>query len=103
MTLTFLGHLRSLHSPCLVQSQMFLSFLVCCLKEAMNSYEWVAGGGGKGTEGSDRPGFKFLFLRTSLVVQWLRIRLPMQETWVQSLVQEDLTCHRASKPVGHKY
>ena len=40
---------------------------------------------------------------TSLVVQWLRIRLPMQETWVQSLVQEDLTCHRASKPVGHKY
>ena len=26
---------------------------------------------------------------TSLVVQWLRIRLPIQETWVQSLVQED--------------
>ena len=28
---------------------------------------------------------------TSLVVQWLRIRLLMQGTWVQSLVQEDST------------
>ena len=25
----------------------------------------------------------------SMVVQWLRIHLPMQETWVRSLVQED--------------
>ena len=24
---------------------------------------------------------------------WLRIHLPVQETWVQSLVQEDPTCH----------
>ena len=29
---------------------------------------------------------------TSLVVQWIRIRLPMQETQDQSLVQEDSTC-----------
>ena len=28
---------------------------------------------------------------TSLVAQWLRIRLPMQGTWVPSLVQEDPT------------
>ena len=28
------------------------------------------------------------FLRTSLAVQWLRIRLPVQGTWVQSLVSE---------------
>ena len=28
----------------------------------------------------------------SLVFQWLRIPLPMQETWAQSLVQEDPTC-----------
>ena len=27
--------------------------------------------------------------------RWLRIHLPMQETWVQSLVQEDPTCHGA--------
>ena len=31
--------------------------------------------------------------RTSLVVQRLRIRLPTQETQVQSLVQEDSTCN----------
>ena len=41
--------------------------------------------------------------RASLVVQWLRIHLPMQETWVQALVQEDPTCHRATKPVHHNY
>ena len=39
----------------------------------------------------------------SLVVQWLRIRLPMQGTRVQALVWEDLTCRRAIKPVCHSY
>ena len=37
------------------------------------------------------PNFLFsikAFSWTSLVVQWLRIHLPMQETWVRSLVQE---------------
>ena len=38
-------------------------------------------------------------LRTSLVVQRLRIYLPMQGTWVQSLVQEDPICQAAMKPV----
>ena len=33
---------------------------------------------------------------TSLVVQWTRIHLPMQGTQVQSLVQENSTCHRAT-------
>ena len=40
---------------------------------------------------------------TSLVVQWLRICLPMQGTWVRSLVQEDPTCRRAAKPMCHNY
>ena len=40
---------------------------------------------------------------TSLVAQWLRIRLPMQGTRVQALVREDPTCHRATKPVRHNY
>ena len=31
-------------------------------------------------------------LGTSLVGQWLRICLPVQGKWVQSLVQEDPTC-----------
>ena len=42
-------------------------------------------------------------LGTSLVVQWLRTRLPMQGTWVRALVQEDPTCRRATKPVRHSY
>ena len=37
---------------------------------------------------------------TSLVAQWLGIHLPMQGTRVQSLVQEDPTCHGATKPVA---
>ena len=40
---------------------------------------------------------------TSLVVQWLRICLPMQGTQVQSLVGEDSTWFRATKPVHHNY
>ena len=43
------------------------------------------------------------YLGTSLVAQWLRILLPMQGTWVRSLVWEDFTCHRATKPMGHNY
>jgi len=37
---------------------------------------------------------------------WLsgkRILLPMQETQVQSLAQEDSTSHGATKPVCHNY
>ena len=40
---------------------------------------------------------------TFLVVQWLRIRLPMQGTLVQALVQEDPTCRGATKPMCHNY
>ena len=41
--------------------------------------------------------------RASLVVQWLRIHLPIQRIQVRSLVQEDATCRGATKPVGHSY
>ena len=44
-----------------------------------------------------------LFIWASLVVQWLRIPLPMQGTWVQPLVQEDSMCHGATKPVCHNF
>ncbi|XP_059785447.1 DNA polymerase delta subunit 3 isoform X2 [Balaenoptera ricei] len=40
-------------------------------------------------------------IETSLVVQWLRVHLPMQGTWVQALLQEDPTCCGATKPVHH--
>ena len=42
-------------------------------------------------------------LGASLGVQWLRIHLPMQGTWVRALVQEDPTCLGATKPVRHNY
>ena len=41
------------------------------------------------------------FTRTSLVVQWIRIRLSVQGAWVWPLVQEDSTCQGATKPTGH--
>ena len=40
---------------------------------------------------------------TSLVAEWLRICLPMQVTQVRSLVREDPTCCKATKPVRHNY
>ena len=40
---------------------------------------------------------------TSLVAQWWRIHLPMQRTWVQSLVWEDSTGCGAAKPMSHNY
>ena len=33
------------------------------------------------------------------MVQWLRIRLPVQGTRVRALVQEDPTCRGATKPI----
>ena len=40
---------------------------------------------------------------TSLVAQWLRLRLPMQGTRVRALIREDPTRHGATKPVAHNY
>ena len=42
-------------------------------------------------------------IRTSLVAQWIETHLPVQGTWVQSLVWEDSTCCGASKRVHHNY
>ena len=41
--------------------------------------------------------------RTSLVVQWMGIYLPMQGKQVKVLVQEDTTCQGATKLVHHNY
>ena len=40
---------------------------------------------------------------TSLVVQWLRICLPMQGTWLRALIWDDFTGCRATKSVCHNY
>ena len=42
-------------------------------------------------------------MRASLVAQWLRICLLMQETRVRALVWEDPICHGAAGPVSHNY
>ena len=42
-------------------------------------------------------------IRSPQVAQWIRIRQPVQGTQVQSLDQEDPTCHRATKPMNHSY
>ena len=49
------------------------------------------------------PQIKNACVGTSLVAQWLRIRLPMQGTRVRALVWEDPTCRGATKPVRHNY
>ena len=41
--------------------------------------------------------------RTSLVAEWKRIHLPMQGTWVQSLVWEDSTHPGATETLCHNY
>ena len=43
------------------------------------------------------------YMRNSLMIQWLRLYLPMQGTQVRSLVQEDSTCLTATKPKCHNY
>ena len=47
--------------------------------------------------------YKKKITRISLVVQWLRIHLPMHGTQVQSLVQEDSTYYEATKPICCSY
>ena len=42
-------------------------------------------------------------LGASLVVQWLRVCLPMQGTQVRALFWEDPTCRGATGPVSHNY
>ena len=44
-----------------------------------------------------------LKMGASLVVQWLRVCLPMQGTRVRALAWEDPTCHGATRPVSHNY
>ena len=52
---------------------------------------------------NDVTAIKCSFVRASVVVQWLRICLPMQGTRVRALVWEDPTCRRAARPVSHNY
>ena len=74
-------------------------------------WEWEEGQEKAGPEDQDGVGCKNVGAapgvkkgaRASLVVQWLRIRLPMQGTRVRALVREDPTCRGATKLVHHNY
>ena len=44
---------------------------------------------------------KSSWVGTSLVVQWFRILLPMQGTWVRSLVREDPTCRGKKRVLAY--
>ena len=57
----------------------------------------------EGTRELSGVSFKRALIQTAPVVQWLRIHLPMQGTQVRSLVWEDPTCRRATKPVCCNY
>ena len=46
---------------------------------------------------------RIISLGTFLVVQWLRIYLPIQAALVWSLVWEDSMCWGATKPICHDY
>ena len=50
-----------------------------------------------------RVSFYLIKNQRTPLVQWIRICLPMQGTWVWSLVQEYSTCHEATKLVHHNY
>ena len=47
--------------------------------------------------------YKRVYWGTSLVAQWLGIRLQMQGTRVRALVQEDPMCCGVAEPVHHHY
>ena len=47
--------------------------------------------------GTGRGDIKRWHVQVPLVIQWLRIHLPMQETRVRSPLREDRTCHRTAK------
>ena len=68
-----------------------------------NSLYELRAGGSRGEEGMGLLFSKHSESETSLVAQWLRIRLPVQGTWVRSLAREDPTCRGAAKPVSHNY
>ena len=54
-------------------------------------------------DGDQEELLKRMDFGASLVVQWLRIHLPMQGTQVPAQVWEDPTCRGATKPMRHNY
>ena len=69
---------------------IFLSNMFGYKKENKEDAEWFGLTAGR----MELPEQRWRRLRTSLVVQWLRLKLTLQQTQVPSLVRElDPTCH----------
>ena len=66
----------------------------------MRKLTWITE---EGPKCSHMYSFKREAERPSLLDQWLRICLPMQGTWVRSLVWVDSMCYGATKPMHHNY
>ena len=94
-----------------LQDAVFISGMCPVTTVVVGAQIWRASisvNGGKARNGEDDPGepgfFFFNWISwTSLAVQWIRIHLPMQETWVRSLVWDYPTRHKAAKPMCHSY
>ena len=71
--------------------------------EAMPTQNFLKHGAGLAMHICKLLTFKMCVGWAFLVAQWLRIRLPMQETRVRALVREDPTCRGATKSVRHNY
>ena len=78
-------------------------FSITQLTKSYHPLPWEKGREEEGEGKGERERENKTKWRASLVAQWLRIYLPMQGTWVRALVQEDPTCHGATKPVQHNY
>ncbi|KAJ8790598.1 hypothetical protein J1605_004571 [Eschrichtius robustus] len=72
------------------------------LPEPLLSLRWGLSLLGHSQVGPEASGVA-LRLACSLVVQWLRIRLPMQGTRVRALVREDPICCGVTKSGSHNY
>ena len=89
----------------LIFAVLILQFFIQNLRETLNGFQKYTGFKSMAMENWKEYDKcqKKIRKRASLVVQWLRICLVMQGTPVWSLVQEDLTCLRATKCVSHSY
>ena len=77
--------------------QVTFSGPVVTIKNVISDPEWPQWWGKSNRNGNGNEGSQ----GTLLVVQWLRICLPMQGTCVWCLAWEDSTCHGAAEPVYH--
>ena len=87
-----------------LMSSTWSAWLGISSPECLGEHDWsswlfVASIGQMEGEAYSHTGWMNLFKttpRTSLVAQWREVCLPMQRTWVWSVVWEDSTCHGAA-------